>query len=320
MFQQCFVSVNSSSSRTPLPAPRLNERQPQRVIQTQNQLHRDNTHGARGLHWQTLPPPPQPAAALCRQRRRHLAPCFGTPAACIGRCSIIVPWYFHLLERSAAFTRTRAAPCESDSSTPSTTITITTTTTIMVLYLQVREVYSGFTAIYFRYNSFSGKKNRTIQNPSPLALLVQLSAHWSDASCKQTKSLAVVLSVVKSLPSAALSSVVITRGEGGEKGQKTFEATLLQKPRALLCEDSMCGRERDRKRRTDGHTSPHAARMPLLVLHAAELAEELGQSFSRRLVVKTGRVVWNNWLLLLHTAKSPLVQPMPMPCPDPNPR
>ena len=66
--------------------------------------------------------------------------------------------------------------------------------------------------------------------------------------------------------------------------------------------------------------TPHAARMPLLVLHAAELAEELGQSFSRRLVVKTGRVVWNNWLLLLHTAKSPLVQPMPMPCPDPNPR
>ena len=153
MFQQCFVSVNSSSSRTPLPAPRLNERQPQRVIQTQNQLHRDNTHGARGLHWQTLPPPPQPAAALCRQRRRHLAPCFGTPAACIGRCSIIVPWYFHLLERSAAFTRTRAAPCESDSSTPSTTTT----------------------------ESF--------------------------------------------------------------------------KPRALLCEDSMCGRERDWKRRTDGHTS-----------------------------------------------------------------
>ena len=44
--------------------------------------------------------------------------------------------------------------------------------------------------------------------------------------------------------------------------------------------------------------TPHAARMPLLVLHAAELAEELGQSFSRRLVVKTGRVVWNNWLLL----------------------
>lgn len=218
VFQQCFVSVNSSSSRTPLPAPRLNERQPQRVIQTQNQLHRDNTHGARGLHWQTLPPPPQPAAALCRQRRRHLAPCFGTPAACIGRCSIIVPWYFHLLERSAAFTRTRAAPCESDSSTPSTT------------------------------------------------------------------------------------------------------TTVAQKPRALLCEDSMCGRERDRKRRTDGHTSPHAAQMPLLVLHAAELAEELGQSFSRRLVVKTGRVVWNNWLLLLHTAKSPLVQPMPMPCPDPNPR
>jgi hypothetical protein len=125
VFQQCFVSVNSSSSRTPLPAPRLNERQPQRVIQTQNQLHRDNTHGARGLHWQTLPPPPQPAAALCRQRRRHLAPCFGTPAACIGRCSIIVPWYFHLLERSAAFTRTRAAPCESDSSTPSTTTTET---------------------------------------------------------------------------------------------------------------------------------------------------------------------------------------------------
>ena len=125
VFQQCFVSVNSSSSRTPLPAPRLNERQPQRVIQTQNQLHRDNTHGARGLHWQTLPPPPQPAAALCRQRRRHLAPCFGTPAACIGRCSIIVPWYFHLLERSAAFTCTRAAPCESDSSTPSTTTTET---------------------------------------------------------------------------------------------------------------------------------------------------------------------------------------------------
>ena len=224
MFQQCFVSVNSSSSRTPLPAPRLNERQPQRVIQTQNQLHRDNTHGARGLHWQTLPPPPQPAAALCRQRRRHLAPCFGTPAACIGRCSIIVPWYFHLLERSAAFTRTRAAPCESDSSTPSWNPPPVhhhhhhqSTTTTVVLYLQVREVYSGFTAIYFRYNSFSG--NRTIQNPSPLALLVQLSTHWSDASCKQTKSLAVVLSVVKSLPSAALSSVVITRGEGGERGQ-----------------------------------------------------------------------------------------------------
>ena len=47
------------------------------------------------------------------------------------------------------------------------------------------------------------------------------------------------------------------QGGGRREGARTFEATLLllQKPRALLCEDSMCGRERDRKRRTDGHTS-----------------------------------------------------------------
>ena len=196
------------------------------------------------------------------------------------------------------------------------TTTTTTTTTTLVLYLQVREVYSGFTAIYFRYNSFSG--NRTIQNPSPLALLVQLSTHWSDASCKQTKSLAVVLSVVKSLPSAALSSVVITRGEGGERGQGLLKQHCYRN-RGRCCVKIACAGV-SVTGSAGQMVTPHAARMRLLVLHAAELAEELGQSFSRRLVVKTGRVVWNNWLLLLHTAKSPLVQPMPMPCPDPNPR